>query len=175
MNKAKKILWIQFFVVALILLVLDQVTKYISVLQLKDQDPVVLIPGVLEFRYLENHGAAFGMLQGQKWLLLIIGLVFLCLAGFCIMRLPEHKKYRPIYFLFAAITAGAVGNMIDRFRLDYVIDFIYFSLIDFPIFNVADIYITVSVFLLAFCILFVYKDEDFAFLELKRRKSEAEK
>ena len=68
------------------------------------------------------------------------------------------------------ITAGGIGNLIDRVRLNYVVDFIYFSLIDFPVFNVADIYVTVSMFLLLILVLFYYKDEDFQFLKWKRDK-----
>ena len=68
------------------------------------------------------------------------------------------------------ITAGGIGNLIDRVRLNYVVDFIYFSLIDFPVFNVADIYVTVSMFLLLILVLFYYKDEDFQFLKWKREK-----
>lgn len=171
MGKTKKKMLIIFVLFFLVLLGLDQATKYLCVLYLKGQEAITLIPGVLEFRYLENRGAAFGMLQGQKWLLLLIGIIFLALALFCLLRVPEQKKYNPIYYLFAATAAGAVGNMIDRVRLDYVIDFIYFSLIDFPIFNVADIYITLSVITLAILALFVYKEEDFAFLEFRREKN----
>lgn len=68
------------------------------------------------------------------------------------------------------VTAGGLGNLIDRVRLNYVVDFIYFSLIDFPVFNVADIYVTTSMILLFIAVLFYYKDEDFQFLKWKREK-----
>ena len=71
-----------------------------------------------------------------------------------------------------AMTAGAIGNMIDRFCRGYVVDFFYFSLIDFAIFNVADIYITVSAVLLVILMMFYYKEEDFAFLSRKKDKTE---
>lgn len=85
----------------------------------------------------------------------------------------ENASYEEIfagsYSLFF-LTSGALGNLIDRIRLKYVIDFIYFSLIDFPVFNVADIYVTVSMIVLLLLVLFYYKDEDdFAFLSPKKK------
>ena len=68
------------------------------------------------------------------------------------------------------IASGAVGNMIDRIRYDYVVDFIYLVIINFPIFNVADIYVTVATFLLVILILFVYKEDDLSFLSFKQNK-----
>ena len=68
------------------------------------------------------------------------------------------------------IAAGAVGNMIDRVRYDYVVDFIYLVCIQFPIFNVADIYVTTATVILVFQILFVYKTNDFNFLSFNPKK-----
>ena len=81
-----------------------------------------------------------------------------------------EKKYIPLKILCGMITAGGIGNLIDRVRLNYVVDFIYFSLIDFPVFNVADIYVTTSMILLLILVFFYYKDEDFQFLKWKREK-----
>ena len=132
---------------AILLLVgLDQYTKFLAVKHLKDQAEIALIPNVLYFQYLENRGAAFGIFQGKKFLLLKI----LC------------------FF----IVSGGLGNMIDRMRLNYVVDFIYFSPIDFPIFNVADIYVTVSMILLFVLVMFYYKEEDFEFLKWKQNKEQ---
>ena len=66
-----------------------------------------------------------------------------------------------MHVLLAVIIAGGIGNMIDRFRLDYVVDFISFVLINYPIFNVADIYVTVAAFGMIFLGLFYYKNEDY--------------
>ncbi|NMB42654.1 MAG: lipoprotein signal peptidase, partial [Clostridiales bacterium] len=79
--------------------------------------------------------------------------------------LPQVKRYNILRILLVLIIAGAIGNLIDRIRLNYVVDFIYFALINFPIFNVADIYVTVSTFVFLILALFYYKDEDFEFLE----------
>ena len=170
MNKHKKIMLVVFSVLAILFTVLDQVTKYLAIIYLKGSESIKLIDGVLELHYLENKGAAFGVLQGQKFFLLFIGVVFLVVLLFCLFKLPEKKKYDLFYYLGSAMLAGAIGNMIDRIRFDYVVDFIYFSLIDFPIFNVADIYITVSVTILAVAVMFYYKEEDFEFLNFKSKK-----
>ena len=80
---------------------------------------------------------------------------------------PSDKKYLPLRIVLIAISAGAAGNLVDRVMLHYVRDFIYFSLIDFPVFNVADIYVTCSVFVLVYLILFYYKEEDLNFFSSK--------
>ena len=75
-----------------------------------------------------------------------------------------------LHLIAVLLTAGALGNFIDRITQGYVVDFFYFSLIDFPIFNVADIYVVVSFIALIICILFIYKDEEFSFLQFKKKE-----
>lgn len=154
----------------LLLTFIDQWTKYLAVLHLKNQESIVLIPGVFQLQYLENHGAAFGILQGQQWIFFLMTIVYLVAAVWIYLRIPKIKKYFPLHMIAVVLTAGALGNFIDRISQGYVVDFFYFSLIDFPIFNVADIYVVLSFIGLAICILFVYKDEDFAFLNLKKKE-----
>ena len=149
---------------------LDQITKYFAVLYLKGQEAVSLIPGVLELRYLENRGAAFGILQGGKVIFLIITPIVLLLAAYVLFRMPAGGKYRVLHFLLDCIIIGAIGNMIDRIRLDYVVDFIYISLIDFPIFNVADCYVVAAGIAFVLLFFFYYKDEDFETLIPRRFK-----
>ena len=109
---------------------------------------VVLIPGVLSLSYIENRGTAFGIMQGRQWLLIVISAVIIAAAVvFCIRRIRD-TRYRYLRVLTVFLVAGALGNMIDRIMLGYVRDFIYFKLIDFPVFNVADIYVTVSAVLI---------------------------
>ena len=146
--------------IAAVLLVLDQFTKHLAVVHLKNQPAYVIIDGVLELQYLENRGSAFGMLQNQKVFILFVGIVFLAVLLFFLFKLPEQKKFRIVHVLLAVIVAGGIGNMIDRFRLDYVVDFISFVLINYPIFNVADIYVVVATIGLFILFLFVYKEKD---------------
>ncbi len=156
--------------VAALLLSLDQYTKYLAITHLKDSPAVVLIEDVLELKYLENRGSAFGMLQNQKFFILFVGFVFLAVILFFLFKLPAEKKFRAVHILAAAVVAGGIGNMIDRFRFDYVVDFIYFVLINFPIFNVADCYIVVSVIGLFILFLFVFKEKDLEFLSFKQNR-----
>lgn len=139
---------------------LDQLTKVLAVHFLKDKAPFVLIDNVLEFYYLENSGAAFGILQGKIIFFLISFIVVIFLFVIFARRVPLTKHFLPLRACILFIMAGALGNMIDRLRFQYVIDFIYFKLIDFPIFNVADIYVTVSVIVLVLLIFFYYKEDD---------------
>lgn len=142
------------------LVTLDQWTKILAVSHLKNQTPIVLIKHVFQLQYLENRGAAFGLLQNQRIFFLIISIVILSAIVFIYFRLPAEKIFLPLRFCAIFISAGAIGNMIDRIRLGYVIDFLYFKLIDFPIFNVADIYVTVSTILLVILVMFYYKEDD---------------
>ncbi len=166
MNKAKRAV---FFVLDLIvmagLVFIDRYTKLQAVGRLKDKEPYRLIPGVFEFRYLENRGAAFGMLQDMRTLFIVVGAVFIAIVLYLLIRVPATAKYRLLRICLVMIGAGAIGNLYDRITLNYVIDFLYFIYIDFPIFNVADIYVTVSAAMLVVLFLFVYKDED---LDMKK-------
>ncbi len=156
-------------VLALVLIGLDQWTKVLAVKHLMGQEPIVIWNGVFELHYLENRGAAFGILQGQKVVFLICTAAVLAILAFYYNRMPVEKRYLPMRIVGILLGAGAVGNLIDRMMQSYVVDFLYFKLIDFPIFNVADCYVTVGAILLAILILFVYKDEELGFLSLKKK------
>ena len=157
-------------VLTVLLVALDQWTKYLAVLFLKDQDPFVIIDGVFELHYLENRGAAFGIMQGQQVFFLVIALVVLLAVVYLFCKMSKDAKFVPLRLIAIAVLAGAWGNMIDRVKLDYVVDFFYFRLIDFPIFNVADCYVVIACILFVVLILFYYKDDnDFEFLNFKNR------
>ncbi len=153
-----------FIMISLVLVWLDSVTKQLAVRELQNGREIILIPDVLSFLYVENPGAAFGILNGQQWIFYIITIVVLLGILYFIGKLPMEKRYRPLYFVSILIFAGAIGNFIDRLLQKYVVDFIYFKLIDFPVFNVADIYVTTGCFLMVVLFLFYYKDEEFTFL-----------
>ena len=91
------------------------------------------------------------------------------LIAFYYNRLPGGRRYTLMRVVAVLLAAGALGNLIDRMRYSYVVDFLYFKLIDFPVFNVADCYVTVGAVLLAVLILFVYKEEELGFLSLRKR------
>lgn len=150
----------------IILLFVDQFTKYLTVLKLKGQAAFVLIDGVLELQYLENRGSAFGMLQGQKVLILVVDAVFMAVIVLGLLKLPGERKFVKLHLLLTMVMAGGIGNMIDRLRLDYVVDFISFVLINYPIFNVADMYIVVAVILLFILLVFIYQEEDLEWMNM---------
>ncbi len=165
--KAKKMFLLD-ICIALAGVLLDQFTKYLAVLYLKDSRPIPLIDGVLELRYLENRGAAFGVLQNQKIFFVIMTCLVMAIVLYVLWKMPAAGKYRLLHVLGAVLMAGALGNFIDRLRLDYVVDFVYISLIDFPIFNVADMYVSFICVIGLFLVFFGhYKEEDFAFLKKK--------
>ena len=168
MKKNNSVKMIIIDILILIIAVLaDQFVK-IAVTCLKGKSSKVLINGVLEFYYHENKGAAFGILNGQRVFFILMAVVVLLVILYFIMKLPAEKKYIKLNIALTFVLAGAIGNTIDRISLGYVRDFIYFSIIDFPIFNVADMYITVSTFLIIIMILFCYKEADLEFLGNKK-------
>ena len=152
--------YITAFIIALAGVILDQLSKYMAVHFLQGTDGIDLIPGVFRLTYLENRGAAFGVLQGQQWFFYIITAVILVVVVLAYVRIPAGRKFLPLQICAVFIVSGALGNLIDRVRLGYVVDFFYFELIDFPVFNVADIFVTVSAVLLAVLLLLYYKEED---------------
>lgn len=162
-----------------LLISIDQLTKQLAVLFLKDAPAVPLISGVFELQYLENHGAAFGILQGKKVLFVILTLIIVAVLIYLYIRIPDTKHYDPMRAAIVLLISGALGNFIDRCSNSYVVDFFYFRLIDFPIFNVADIYVVCAAisFVLLFC--FYYKEEDldqiYALFSFSRKKIAAGK
>ena len=133
----------------------DQYTKHLAVIHLKHQEPLV------------------GILQGQQGFFFVIGIFVLVVAAYVMVRLPSWRDshYRWLGLCVILITAGAVGNMVDRILQGYVVDFLYFRLINFPIFNVADIYVTTATGVLAVLLLFFYTEEDLDILRLRKKST----
>ena len=154
-------------VVALVLL--DQGTKLWALGSLKPIHNMTVVDGFLDLTFVENRGVAFGMFSGQRWfILLLTGIVTVGLIYFY-KTLPRKKEYRPVRLSLILVLAGALGNIIDRMFRGYVVDFFEFTFFEWPVFNVADIYVVAGVILLAVMILFVIKEED---LDLKKKKDE---
>lgn len=148
------------FLSVCVLVAFDQWTKWLAVVNLKGNDPYVVIDGILEFYYFENRGAAFGTMQNKQILFYILTPIILIVLIWFFTKLPRKKHFFPLKVLSVVLTAGAVGNLIDRVCNQYVVDFVYVRAIDFPIFNVADCYITISAILLILLYLFYYKEEE---------------
>ena len=145
--------------IVLSLVFLDQITKIYAARELPG-NPAAVIPGVFELHYIENHGAAFSILPNAKWLFILITAVILAVIVVLQLKVSTDARGMRFRILTAILMAGAVGNLIDRVSYGYVRDFLYFRLIDFPVFNVADICVTVSAFLLILWILFDVPERD---------------
>ena len=144
------------------LFLLDRITKKMAVQHLKDKPDVILIKGVLQLRYIENRGAAFGLLQDSRMFFVIITLVIAAGATAAYIRyMRRGGGGRAVMLLYSLLMAGAVGNFVDRALYGYVVDFIYVSLINFPVFNAADIYITCGcICILIYALITERKDGD---------------
>ena len=163
------------FLVVIVLIALDQLTKWLAVEHLMGKSPIVLWEGVFELQYLENRGAAFGIFQNQIIAFFILTIVICSGLLWFYVKIPEKREYFLMRLPVIVCFAGAIGNFIDRVYRGYVVDFFYFKLIDFPIFNVADIYITCSAVFFVLLFFWKYKEEDFDFLTRKQKASAADK
>ncbi len=143
---------------------LDQLTKYLAVTGLAGKRSIPVIPGVFELFYLENRGAAFGMLTNRQWFFAAVAAVMIVAAVYVFLRLPGSRHYHFLRVICVLIASGAVGNMLDRLFRHYVVDFLYVSAIDFPVFNVADCYVCIGTGLALLALFTVYREEDFSFL-----------
>lgn len=150
---------------------LDQWTKYLAVIKLKGRSPYIIWNGVFELYYSENRGAAFGMMQGKQGFFFLIAVVVIAVVLWLLFKMPAGRRYLPFTGCLFLLLSGAAGNMIDRLSNGYVVDFLYFKLINFPIFNVADCYVVVSTILLILLFLFVYSDEELEFLSFRNKKA----
>lgn len=137
---------VSYLVVSVILIIIDQLTKYFTVQNIDLYEVVEFIPNVVSLTYIRNTGAAFSILEGQMWFFYIVTVVVA--AGLIYYMYTEARENKILGFLLSLILAGAIGNFIDRLFLQYVVDMIKLEFIDFAIFNVADSYLTVGVILL---------------------------
>ncbi len=126
-------------VLGIALVAIDQATKSIALKFLEGEPSTVLVDGFLSFTYVENRGAAFGIFDDSRYFLLIVSCILIVVLIYLLVnseKLFESKLSK----LFITLTlAGAIGNMIDRVFVGYVIDFIHVTFVDFPVFNFADI------------------------------------
>ena len=145
-------------------ILLDRLTKNWAVDVLRGGEPIPVIKGILELTYVENRGAAFGMMQGRQGFFLILTAVIAAAIIYALIRMPVSGRMIPCIACLVAVLAGAIGNLIDRTTQGYVVDFIYFMPIDFPVFNVADIFVTCGMGVLMLLILFYYGEDEWGFL-----------
>ena len=132
----------------------DQITKYLTVANIALYTDVPFLPGLLQLTYVQNTGAAFSSFEGQQWLFVLVFLVFTAGVMWEYFKKPMGFTTFERWCIFA-IYGGGLGNMVDRFRLGYVVDMIETTFMEFPVFNVADCFITCGcILLMAHLILF---------------------
>lgn len=194
MNRKGKKEYLAGYLSIIVLIVLDQLTKFLAVLNLKDGNSFEILPGVFELRYLENQSAAFGVdlisiihrifsikaFEENPNLFINCKMIFFTLLTVIVVilllvlynRIPKDRRFLFMDFTLILFVAGAIGNLIDRVYNHYVVDFIYFKAINFPIFNVADIYVTIAAFSFIVLGLFYYKEEDYEVIIPSKKKDE---
>lgn len=136
----------------------DQLVKYLVVAHIAPGTVVDVLPGLIHLTYVKNSGAAFSILAGQRWPLIVVTVAVVALIVFALARRYVSHPFGVL--TLSAVVGGAVGNLIDRLRTGYVVDMFEVEFIDFPVFNVADIFLTCGAVALCFYIIFFYsKDE----------------
>lgn len=161
--KVKIVLFTLFFVL------FDQMTKWLAVMYLKGKNDFIIIKNVFCLHYLDggNTGAAWGMFSGKRLIFIIITIIAIVFISIFIRNtgnlffITNNNVYGVLNLFLTLLLSGAIGNLIDRAARGYVIDFIYFELINFPIFNIADCYVTIACIGIIFICLFKIKEEEF--------------
>lgn len=135
-----------YLVTIVLLIIVDQAVKFTVVQNIALNQVHSFIPGLLSLTNLRNDGAAWSILQGQQWFFTIISIVALVVLGYFLWRFRHQRMYA---FSISLILAGTIGNFVDRLRLGYVVDMFQLNFINFPIFNIADMCLTIGVIWLA--------------------------
>ena len=147
-----------FTLITLLLIICDQVSKIAVLKYLKPIGTSVVIKNIFSLTYVENRGAAFGILQNSRW-------IFICATIIILAVLIIYKiKYKPqgkiINTSLCLLISGAIGNLIDRIFRGFVVDMLEVTFIEYPVFNVADCFVVVGAILLGVYIMFIYKEPE---------------
>ncbi|HLR92365.1 MAG TPA: signal peptidase II [Atopostipes sp.] len=132
-----------YFILTALLVLIDQVTKYLTVQNIELYEVIEVIPNILSFTYIQNTGAAWSILEGQMWFFYIVTVVVVVFLLYYLFT--EARQDRILGTILSIILAGTLGNFIDRIIFQYVIDMIRLEFINFPIFNIADSLLTIGV------------------------------
>lgn len=168
-NRLKKKILIWDFVCLILLNIIDRLAKYAAQYFCINEN-YVLIKDLLEITYIKNAGGALGILNNQKFFFIFISVLFICLITFFLFVMPCDSKFNSLHIWLSFILAGTIGNLADRIIYGSVIDIIYISKINFPVFNLSDIFISVGTILTILTVLFRLKEKDFEFLNFKQNK-----
>lgn len=145
------------FIITTVCIFLDQVTKLLVINYLKGHRPLIIVEDLLSFVYVENRGAAFGILQNKLWFFVLVTVISVAVL---LYSLVFYYKGMPVWLIISLslILGGVIGNFIDRIRLGFVVDFISVRILnrfDFAVFNLADSFIVIGAIMLMLYILFI--------------------
>lgn len=155
------------------MIIADQLVKHWAFTTLQAQHTIPLIENVFHLTYIENRGAAFSMFArfDSRWIFVALAVVISIIIGVVLSK--KIMQTATGRWSLVLISAGAIGNAIDRVVRGFVVDMFDFRLINFPVFNVADIFVVISFIGIAVSILFIYKDDEFEFLSIRKKESKA--
>jgi len=151
-------LLIFYFAGLILITVFDQLTKLAAVKELMQIGTIPVLPDIFHLTYCENSGAGFGVFASYTKVLSVITLLIVAAAIiFVVMKRPQNRL---LMTALTFMTGGAIGNLVDRIRLGYVVDFLDFRLIHFPIFNIADCFVTVGAVIFAVYVIFLSEKKE---------------
>lgn len=145
------------FIIVISCIFIDQITKLLVLSNLRGNSPVILIDNLLSFVYVENRGAAFGILQNKQWLFVLVTVLSVCILLYVLIFYYKNLSLWLLVSL-SLILGGTIGNFIDRIRLGFVVDFISVKILNrynFAVFNLADSFIVIGAIMLVFYIIFL--------------------
>lgn len=142
---------------SILLIALDQLFKFLATVSLKGEPAVPIIDGVFELLYVENPGAAFSILENQRVFFIILTSVVM-LFLLTVMMSGRYRRHMLLNMSFVLVLSGGIGNLIDRCRFGYVVDYLYFKWINFPVFNFADCCLVIGAIAMLVFFFFVYED-----------------
>ncbi len=143
--------------IATFLIFTDYFTKIAAEKYIPKNITVTVIPHLIDFRFLKNDGAAFGMLDNARWVFMLATFVFIIIGAIYFLHLKKNQKFT--CYVVMLILAGGIGNMVDRIFYGEVVDFITFGFMDFPSFNIADCCVVIGCFMWIISILFDVKNQ----------------
>ena len=159
-------------IIAIVAVILDQLSKYIVVQNIELYETVPFIKGFMSFYHTRNTGAAFSMLADRRWVFMVFSVISMGLIIYLLVK--EYRRHPLMNIALGMILGGGIGNMIDRIALGYVVDFFHTDFIDFAVFNVADCFITVGAVLLGIYVIF-FEPKVEKRLEAERKAAETAK
>ena len=154
---------------------IDQMVKYLTVANMEMYAKIPVINGVFELYHVRNEGMSWGMFEGGRWVFVLLTLAVMIALVIYFVRLPQTNQTRLLRIVLSVLFAGALGNWIDRVLHGYVVDMFHFYWFEFPIFNVADIFVVCATIMLCLLILFPKQFQTEFLFEKSEKKSASKK